>query len=142
MNIQFVAGVALITSDGKRTSDLLCSSFGLPLAGHAADSEYLFSEKIEGCKHFGVWPLVQAAEACFGTSEWPRTLPVPQVTIEFEVSDEQAVAAAEQELCAAGHKPLHRTRKEPWGQTVCRLLTSEGVILGVSYAPWLHSKAR
>ena len=140
MNIQFVTGVAVITSDGRKTRDLLCRSFGLPLAGHAADSEYLFTDEIEGCKHFGVWPLVQAAEACFGTTEWPRTLPAPQVTIEFEVSDERAVAAAEEELRAAGHELLHATRKEPWGQTVCRLLTSEGVILGVSYAPSLHPK--
>jgi hypothetical protein len=25
-----------------------------------------------------------------------------------------------------------------WGQTVARLLSHEGSIVGVSYAPWLH----
>ncbi|HLK36642.1 MAG TPA: VOC family protein [Polyangiaceae bacterium] len=142
MNILFVAGVAVITSDGRKTRDLLSKSFGLPLAGQTATDEYVFSERIEGSKHFGVWPLAQVALACFGTSTWPRERPTPQATIEFEVSDEEAVGAAEQELRAQGHELLHGARKEPWGQTVCRLLTSEGVILGISYAPWLHTKKR
>src|ERR1019366_4082158 len=53
MDILFVATVALITSDGAKTRDLLVGSLGLPLAGHATDDEYVFSEKIGGCKHFG-----------------------------------------------------------------------------------------
>ena len=142
MDILFVASVALITSDTTKTRDLLVGSLGLPLAGHAAGDQYVFSEKIGGCKHFGAWPLAQAAEACFGKPEWPRTLPAPQVSIEFEVKDEAAVAAAEKELRARGHELLHATRKEPWGQTVCRLLTSEGAIVGISYAPHLHETAR
>jgi hypothetical protein len=73
-----------------------------------------------------------------GKPEWPKGKPVPQLSIELEVKDEAAVAAAEQELRAQGHDVLHATRKEPWGQTVCRLLSAEGVIVGVSYAPWQH----
>jgi catechol 2,3-dioxygenase-like lactoylglutathione lyase family enzyme len=140
MDILFVATVALITSDGAKTRDLLVGSLGLPLAGHSAGDQYIFSETIGGCKHFAAWPLAQAAEACFGKSEWPSSLPAPQVSIEFEVRDEQSVAAAEKELRARGHALLHATRKEPWGQTVCRLLTSEGAILGISYAPSLHDE--
>jgi hypothetical protein len=37
--------------------------------------------------------------------------------------------------------PLERkdgARTEPWGQTVARLLTIEGAIVGLSYAAWLH----
>src|SRR4051812_28825280 len=52
---------------------------------------YLHSEDIEGCKSFGVWPLTQAARACFGTSEWPDDRPVPRATIEFEVADADTV---------------------------------------------------
>ena len=140
MDILFVATVALITSDATKTRDLLIRSLGLPLAGHAAGDEYVFSEKIGGCKHLAIWPLAQAAQACFGKPEWPRSLPAPQVSIEFEVKDAPAVAAAEKELRARGHELLHATRKEPWGQTVCRLLTSEGAIVGISYAPSLHGK--
>lgn len=49
-----------------------------------------------------------------------------------------AVADAEEELAAKRHRLLHGTRTEPWGQTVCRLLSAEGAIIGVSYAPWPH----
>ena len=47
-------------------------------------------------------------------------------------------AAAAQELEAKGYTLLHGARTEPWGQTVARLLTAEGAIVGISYAPWLH----
>src|SRR5437667_8781690 len=130
MDILFVASVSLITTD-TTTRDLLRSTLGLSLAGQSPGDEYVFSETIGGCKHFGVWPLAQAAQSCFGTPEWPRSRPVPQVSIEFEVKDEAAVAAAETELRARGHEVLHPTRKEPWGQTVCRVLTREGAILGI-----------
>ena len=39
------------------------------------------SEKIAGCKSLGIWPLSQAAEACFGTPRWPTERRVPQVSI-------------------------------------------------------------
>jgi hypothetical protein len=138
MDILFIAGVTLISAKTTKTRDLLTKDFGLPLKGHAADDDYVFSEKIGGSKHFGVWPLEQAAEACFGQKEWPANLPIPQVCLELEVKDEAAVAAAEKELRAKGHELLHPTRKEPWGQTVCRLLSAEGAIIGVSFAPWHH----
>jgi hypothetical protein len=138
MDILFIAGVTLISSDSTKTRDLLTKDFGLPLKAPTAEDEYVFSEKIGGAKHFGVWPLSQAAQACFGKPEWPASLPKPQVSIELEVKDEAAVAAAEKELRAKGHELLHATRKEPWGQTVCRLLNAEGAIIGVSFAPWLH----
>jgi hypothetical protein len=140
MNIVFIASVGLITRQGSATHDLLVRDLGLPLEPFSADPNYVFSEKIDGCKHFGLWPLNQAAEACFGTSEWPSERPVPQLSIEFEVDSETAVADAERELSARGYELLHPSRKEPWGQTICRLLTNEGAIVGVSYAPWLHAK--
>jgi hypothetical protein len=140
MNILFISGVSLI-SNGAQTKQLLINACGLPLEPHAADSDYVYSEKIEGSKHFGIWPLAQAAEACFGRSTWPKEHPAPQVCIELEVESAAAVAAAEAELRALGHRLLHGTRSEPWGQTVCRLLTAEGAILGISFAPWLHAKA-
>lgn len=140
MDILFVASVALITTD-KSTRELLLGTLGLPLAPHEPGDAYVFSDKIEGSKHFGAWPLAQAAQACFGTPEWPSSKPVPQVSVEFEVKDEAAVASAEKELRAAGHEVLHATRREPWGQTVCRVLTREGAIVGISYAPSMHGPA-
>ena len=110
-------------------------TIGLPLEGE----DYIHSENIPGSRHFGVWPLSQASEACFGTSDWPADRIVPQASIEFEVADADAVRAAETELRDTGHEILHPTRTEPWGQTVVRLLSPEGLIIGISYAPSMHS---
>ncbi len=63
---------------------------------------------------------------------------VPQASIEFEVEGPEAVAAAGSELLRAGFELLHPARTEPWGQTVIRLLTGDGLIVGISYAPSLH----
>ena len=91
-------------------------------------------------EHFGVWPLSEAAEACFGTPQWSADRAVPQASIEFEVEDAEAVAAAGGELQRAGFELLHPARTEPWGQTVARLLTEDGLIVGISYAPSLHDE--
>lgn len=136
MNVQFIASVAIVAADPPESRKLYVDALGLPL--ECLDGEYFASEKIGGSKHFGVWPLSQAAEACFGTTEWPSDRPVPQVSIEFEVEDEGAVAEAAKELEGCGFTLLHPARTEPWGQTVARILSLEGAIVGLSYAPWLH----
>jgi hypothetical protein len=85
-----------------------------------------------------VWPLSEAAQSCFGTPHWPSDLTVPQASIEFEVDGPEAVAAAAVELQASGYELLHPARTEPWGQTVTRLLTQDGLIVGISYIPAFH----
>ena len=136
MKVEFVASVAVITKDPAESRKLYMDAFGLPLK--QLDGDYYASEEIGGCKHFGVWPLEQAAEACFGTKTWPDDLVIPQTSLEFEVADANAVAAAADELSGHGYHLLHGAREEPWGQTVARLLSPEGVVVGVSYAPSLH----
>jgi hypothetical protein len=49
------------------------------------------------------------------------------------------VAEAGKELEGRGYSVLHPARTEPWGQTIVRVLTDEGVIVGISYAPWQHT---
>jgi len=139
MKIQFISSVAIVTADPPESRKLFIDTLGLPLERHEGD-DYFFSEKVEGSRHFGVWPLAQAAEACFGTREWPADRPVPQACFEFEVADLASVATAAQELEDRGYQMLHGARTEPWGQTVARLLTDEGVIVGISYAPWMHEE--
>jgi len=85
-----------------------------------------------------VWPLEQAAQACFGESSWPDDIAVPQASLEFEVANADAVAAGAEELRSQGYRLLHDAREEPWGQTVARLLSPEGAVVGLSYAPSLH----
>jgi catechol 2,3-dioxygenase-like lactoylglutathione lyase family enzyme len=137
MNIEFLSTIAVIAPDPAESQRLYVDTLGLPLQS-GIDGEYVHSEHLAGVKHFGVWPLHQAAQACFGTHAWPADRPVPQTSIEFDVANAAAVAAAADELAAAGYEILHAARTEPWGQTVARLQSPEGAIIGVSYAPLLH----
>ena len=72
------------------------------------------------------------------TKTWPEDTPIPQASVEFEVAEAAAVDPAAEELRAAGYEPVHEAREEPWGQTVARILSPEGLIVGISYAPWMH----
>ena len=86
MDVRFVAGFAVITTDPATDKGLFVETLGLPLRPPVSvpDSEYVYSEDVAGAKHFGVWPLNEAAQTCFGRDTWPDTHPVPQATIEFE----------------------------------------------------------
>ena len=139
MDIQFITSMAVITPDPDQSRALYVSALGLPLRAAEGD-DYLHSEDIAGAKHFGIWPLRQAAQACFDSDRWPIDRPVPQASVEFEVADAESVERAAAELVEAGFSLLHPARTEPWGQTVTRLQSVEGVIVGVSYAPWLHQR--
>lgn len=137
MEIQFIASMAVITPDTEASGRLYRGALGLPLAAAEGD-DYFHSEDIPGARHFGVWPLSQAAQACFGTETWPADRAVPQASVEFEVGGPEAVQPAIDELRTAGFDVLHDTRTEPWGQTVARLQSPEGAVVGISFAPWLH----
>jgi catechol 2,3-dioxygenase-like lactoylglutathione lyase family enzyme len=134
MEIEFLASVAMIAPDPAASRRLYVDALGLPLE-RRGEAGYHGSEQIDGCRHFAVWPLSDAARACFGAAEWPAERPVPQVSIEFDVPDADAVGAAAQELQEAGYDLLHPAREEPWGQTVTRLQSPEGAIVGISYTP-------
>jgi catechol 2,3-dioxygenase-like lactoylglutathione lyase family enzyme len=133
MEIQFVASVAPIVryADAAR----LFYRDGLNLSFENEAGDYVFTHQLEGAKHFGLWPLSQAATACFGSPEWPADIPIPQASIEFEVAD---VAAAAAELTSKGHRLLHDARTEPWGQITARLLSPEGLVVAVCYTPDFH----
>jgi catechol 2,3-dioxygenase-like lactoylglutathione lyase family enzyme len=137
MNVSFVSSVAVIAPDPPASRRLFADALGLPLQSEG-DSEYAHSEAVDGVRHFGVWPLSEAATACFGTPEWPAGRPVPQLSIEFDVEEVAAVQAAADELRAQGFDVLHDAREEPWGQTVARLQSADGAVVGVSFAPWMH----
>lgn len=139
MKIEFMTSIAVVAADPRESRKLYVDALGLPLVGHGPGEDvYYSSDQVAGTKHFGVWPLSEAATACFGTADWPSDVPVPQASLEFEVKDVAAVEAAARELEAAGYSLLHGVREEPWGQTVVRLLSIEGSIVGISYAPTLH----
>ena len=138
MEVLFIASVAVVAADPPQSRKLFMDALRLPLEGEG--DGYYSSGIIPGSKHFGIWPLSEAAEACFGVPRWPVDKVVPQASIEFEVADTDAVAAACGELHREGFEMLHPARTEPWGQTVTRLLTEDGLIVGISYTPLLHDE--
>jgi catechol 2,3-dioxygenase-like lactoylglutathione lyase family enzyme len=136
MKVLFIASFAPIVSNVPKSHAFYLEGLGLSFDHKQGD--YVSTEKIGGAKHFGLWPLSDAAQACFGTAQWPPDVPVPQASMEFEVDD---VEAAAKELEASNHRPLHPTKKEPWGQTIARFLSPEGLLVGVCYTPWLREGA-
>lgn len=135
MQILFVAGFSVITSEPAADRTLFTEALGLPLTPAAEDSAYVYSQEVPGAKHLGVWPLADAARSCFGSPTWPDSHPVPQATLELEVDDVPAAAA---ELEAAGHRLVHGARVEPWGQEVARLQAADGLLVGLTSTPWLR----
>jgi len=131
MKVLFVAGFGPIVRDMQTALTFYRDALGLPIE-QAAD---VSTEKVDGVKHFGLWQLEEAAESCFGTRPWPSDVPAPQAWIEFDVDD---VAAAANELRAKGYRILVGPKDESWGQTVARLLSPEGLLVGVTRTPWMR----
>lgn len=134
MNILFVAGFGPIVQD--READAI-QGFYASLLGidFERDGSYFHTEKLDGVKHYALWPLSQAAESCFGVGEWPADVPTPHSWIEMDVDD---VKRATEELERAGHHVLVANRTEPWGQIVTRLLSPDGALLGLTYTPFFR----
>ena len=133
MDVQFLTSIAPIVRDVDATRSFYSGALGLSFEGQEGD--YVYTHRLDGVKHFGLWPLSEAASACFGTTEWPLDIPVPQASIEFEVTD---VAAAAAELTAKGYRLIHEARTEPWAQVTARLLSPEGLLIAVCYTPAFH----
>ena len=129
----FVAGFGPISRDGSESKELYAEVLGIPF--EEASGGYLHTEKMEGVKHLAVWPLSQAAESCFGTKVWPSDVRIPQAWIEFDVED---IESASRELQKRGYRLLVSARKEPWGQVVTRLIGPEGLLVGVTFTPWMR----
>jgi hypothetical protein len=135
MKFGFVAGFGPIVRD-VGASRSFWSDAGFNLSEIAPD--YYGDDEKEGVKAFALWPLSQAAENTFGARDWPADLPIPQAWIELDVDSPEAVATAAGEMVAAGHRLIREAREEPWKQTTARLLSPEGLLVGISYTPWMH----
>jgi hypothetical protein len=133
MKVLFIAGFGPIINDIGASRAIYLDTLQLPMkeeTGH-----YFHSEDIGGAKHFALWPLTQAAESCFGTTDWPDHLSTPTSWIEFEVED---LKSATLELKSRGYELLVAARTEPWKQVVTRFLSPEGMLVGVTYTPWMR----
>lgn len=135
LKVLFVAGFGPIVRDPKPSKAFYLDALGLPLEAMPHDADYLHGESIPGVRHFALWPLASAAESCFGSGAWPAEVPTPHSWLEFDVED---VASATAALKARGYRLLVDNREEPWGQTVTRLLSPEGILVGITFTPWMR----
>ena len=135
VKILFVAGFGPIVRDTSESRKLYGEVLGISFK-EESDS-YLHTETLQGAKTFALWPLSQAAQSCFGKDTWPDGIPVPQAWLEFDVDD---VEEATGELESRGYRMLIKNKKEPWGQTATRFMSPEGLLVGVTFTPFLRDK--
>jgi catechol 2,3-dioxygenase-like lactoylglutathione lyase family enzyme len=135
ITVLFIAGFGPIVRDIAASRSLYRGTLGI--AFKEEDGGYLHTDALEGAKAFALWPLSQAAQSCFGQDVWPDTLPSPQAWLEFDVD---SVETATAELEKQGYHMLIRNKKEPWGQTVSRFLDPDGVLVGLTFTPWMREK--
>jgi hypothetical protein len=138
MKPSFVAGFGPIVRDVGDSRAFWVSGLGIALEQAAPD--YWTTEHLDGVKAFALWPLSQAAQSCFGQDTWPKEIPAPQAWLEVDVASPEAVTSAIAELEAAGHRVLRGPAEEPWHQITTRLLSPEGLLIGITYTPSMHGK--
>ena len=131
IKVLFIAGFGPVVRDTGASKALYADALGISF--DEMNNGYLHTDQMEGIRYFALWPLSQAAASCFGTDKWPEDIPAPQAWIEFDVEN---VETATEELKNQGYRLLVAARKEPWGQTVTRFLSPEGLLAGVVYTPW------
>lgn len=140
LDVLFIAGYGPIPRSVSDSQTFYQQTLGLPLKPMEGNPDYLLTEQgaIEGVNHFALWPLHHAAQSCFGSEIWPEDHPITQSWIEFEVAD---LTTATDALLAKGYDLLVVNRTEPWGQSVTRLLSPEGILVGLTITPWLRDRA-
>jgi hypothetical protein len=131
--ILFVAGFGPIVRNKTDSRKFYLDALGLAFQ---SEGDYLHTQRLDGVKHFALWPLRQAAQSCFGLAKWPSDLPVPQAWLEFDVDN---IELATNNLEMNGYKLLTKAKKEAWGQIVTRLLSPEGLLVAVTVTPGLRS---
>ena len=135
IEVMFVVGFGPVVREVEANLALFRDTLGMPVSAGAGEPDYFTTDKLEGVKNFGMWPLHSAAMSCFGQAEWPTDLPAPNAWIEFDVGD---IEAATRTLEARGYRLLVKIQREPWGQTVTRFLSPDGVLVGLTLTPSLR----
>jgi hypothetical protein len=133
--VLFIAGFGPIDRDVAESRALYADSLGIPF--NEDSGGYLYTGALQGAKHFALWPLSQAAQSCFGSDSWPDNIPAPQAWLEFEVEN---VEKATTDLESRGYRMLIKNRMEPWGQTVSRFISPEGLLVGVTFTPSMRDQ--
>ena len=132
MRILFLAGCGPIVKDMVASLAFYRDTLGISFE---ESDGYFHTETVGDLRAFALWPLSQAAQSCFNTDTWPADVPEPRTWMEFDVDD---IEAATEELRARGYQTLVANRTEPWGQIVTRLLSPEGLLIGLTVTPWMR----
>ncbi|AUT66503.1 VOC family protein [Paraburkholderia sp. SIMBA_049] len=133
--VLFIAGFGPIVREPSESRELYTDVLGIPFKEESG--EYMHTEALHGAKTFALWPLSQAAHSCFDSDSWPEDIPVPQAWLEFDVD---SVEKATENLESRGYRILVRNQQEPWGQTVTRFLSPEGILVGVTFTPSMRKE--
>ena len=131
--VLFIAGFGPIDRNIADSRALYADTLGIPFKEDSAG--YLHTGDLQGAKHFALWP--QAAQSCFGVDRWPDSIPAPQAWLEFEVEDVQQATA---DMQSRGYQMLIANKTEPWGQTVSRFLSPEGLLVGLTFTPSMRKQ--
>ncbi len=135
LKVLFIAGFGPIVRNTEESAKLYRDVLGIHFKEESGG--YLHTEAVTGAKTFALWPLSQAAQSCFGRDSWPEAIPAPQAWLEFDVeSVESATATLESE----GYRILVKNKKEPWGQIVSRLISPEGLLVGITFTPSMRKQ--
>jgi hypothetical protein len=134
IEVLFIAGFGPIARE-TAASRKLYSELGIPFKEESGG--YLHTEALQGAKTFALWPLCQAAHSCFGNDSWPEGIPIPQASLEFDVDHIENATA---DLESQGYRILVKNKKEPWGQTITRLLSPEGLLVGITITPSMREE--
>ena len=65
LKVVFVAGFGPLVKDPAASNAFYVDALGLPLEQQAGGG-YYHGEKLDGVRHFALWPLSEAAQSCFG----------------------------------------------------------------------------
>ena len=128
--VLFIAGFGPIVRDSGASLKLYREALGIPFKEETGG--YFHTGDLKGAKEFALWPLSQAAQSCFGSDIWPSSVPTPQAWLEFDVENVEKATA---DLESRDYRMLIRNKKEPWGQTVSRFLSPEGILVGITFTP-------
>ncbi len=139
MKVSFVAGFGPIVPDVDASRPFWGDALGIEF--EEAAPSYFATDDLPGVRAFALWPLAQAAQSTFGTDAWPPDVPTPQAWLELDVGSAEAVGEAVAELEGRGYRLLRGAEEEPWGQTTSRLQSPEGLLVGITYTPWMHKNS-
>jgi hypothetical protein len=135
LKVLFIAGFGPVVRDKEESRKLYHDVLGIPFKEES--DGYLHTETVPGAKSFALWPLTQAAQSCFGKDLWPEEIAAPQAWLEFDVEN---VEKATEVLRSRGYRMLVQNKREPWGQIVSRFISPEGVLVGITFTPFLREK--